>query len=166
MIALTLVSLILAVGGLLLMSRGGVPDSISGMVYSLPVRRRWLWSVWLVAVALTLMVPLMSALGDVAWLGWMTVVCLIGAAVTPVIHKDTHRLHNICGVAAGVLSQICVMILCPWWLLCWFIYVPLIADSMAAFNDSEEMPVVCDGKGVLVSECICAVSLYGSLLCC
>ena len=166
MMILTLISLFLAVGGMVLMTRGGVPDSISGLVYNLPSRRRWLWSGWLVAVALTLMVPLMSALGDFAWLGWLTAVCLIGAAVTPVIHKDTRRLHNICGVAAGVLSQICVMVLCPWWLLCWFIYVPLIAGSMAAFNDSEEMPVVCNGKGVLVSECICAVSLYGSLLCC
>lgn len=166
MIALKIISLILAVGGMVLMSRGGVPDSVSGMVYSLPVRRRWLWSVWMIAVALTLMVPLMTSLGDVAWLGWLTVVCLIGAAVTPVFNRDTRTMHHVYGIAAGVLSQVCVACLCPWWLLCWFIYVPLIAGSMAAFNDSEEMPVVCDGKGVLVSECICAISLYGSLLCC
>ena len=46
---LTLVSLFLAVGGIVLMSRGGVPESVSGLVYNLPVRRRWLWSGWLVA---------------------------------------------------------------------------------------------------------------------
>ena len=162
---LTLISLLLAVVGMVVMLRGGVPDSVSGLVYNLSDTKQWWWSVWLSAVAFTVMVPLMVALGDSTWLGLLTSVCLIGAAVTPVIRKDTRRLHNICGVAAGVLSQFCVMVLCPWWLLCWFIYVPLIAGSMAAFNDSEEMPVVCDGKGVLVSECICAISLYGALLC-
>lgn len=165
MIALTLVSLILAVGGLLLMSRGGVPDSISGMVYNLPERKRWVWSLWLVAVALTLMVPLMSALGDVAWLGWLTVVCLIGAGVTPVINQETWTMHNVCGVAAGVLSQVCVACLCPWWLAVWLLWIPLIAGTMDALNDAEEPPAVCDGKGVLVAEVLCAISLYGSLIC-
>lgn len=165
MMVLTIISLCIAVGGMVLMSRGGVPDSVSGMVYNLPVRRRWLWSGWLVAVALTMMVPLMSALGDVAWLGWLTVVCLLGAAVTPVFNSDTRTMHNICGVAAGVLSQICVMVLCPWWMLVWLIWIPLIAGTMGAYNDAEEMPQVLDWYGVLAAEVMCAVSLYGSLLC-
>ena len=165
MMILALISIFLAVGGMVLMSRGGVPDSISGMVYNLPLRRRWAWSGWLVAVALTLMVPLMSALGDVAWLGWLTVVCLIGAAVTPVFRQDTRTMHNICGVAAGLLSQVCVACLCPWWLTVWLIWIPLVAGTMGALNDAEEMPRVLGGYGVIVAEVMCAVSLYGCLLC-
>jgi hypothetical protein len=166
MIALTIVSLCIAVGGIVLMSRGGVPESVSGLVYNLSERMRWAWSGWLVAVAMTLMVPLMSALGDVAWLGWLTVVCLLGAAVTPVINRDTRTMHNICGVAAGLLSQVCVACLCPWWLACWMVFIPLVAGSMGAYNDSEDVPpAVCDGKGVLVAECICAISLYGAMVC-
>ena len=163
MMILTLVSLCIAVGGMVLMSRGGVPESVSGLVYNLSERMRWLWSGWLVVVALTLMVPLMTALDDVAWLGWLTVVCLLGAAVTPVINRDTRTMHNICGVAAGLLSQVCVACLCPWWLTVWLIWIPLMAGAMAAFNDAER-PVFCDGKGVLVAECVCVVSLYGALV--
>ena len=164
MIAITLISAALAVVGMAVMLKGNIPDSVSGLVYNLSATKQWWWSVWLSAVAITVMVPLMVALGDWAWLGWLTSVCLIGAAVTPVIRSDTRRMHNICGVAAGILSQLCVVVLCPWWLMCWFVFVPLMAGSMAAFNDSEDLPVVCAGKGVLVAECICAVSLYGALV--
>lgn len=62
----------LAIGGVLLMSRGGVPESVSGLVYNLSERMRWAWSGWLLVVALTLMAPLMSALGDAGLLGWLT----------------------------------------------------------------------------------------------
>ncbi len=164
MTVLTLISLLLAVVGMIIMLRGGVPDSVSGLVYNLSDTKQWWWSVWLSAVSLTVMVPLMTALGDFAWLGWLTVVGLIGAAVTPVIRKDTRRLHNICGVAAGLLSQVCVACLCPWWLLCWMVFIPLMAGSMAAFNDSDSVPTFCDGKGVLVSEIICAISLFGAII--
>ena len=64
---MTIISICLVVGGLLLMSRGGVPESVSGLVYNLSKRMRWAWSGWLIAVALTLMVPLMGRLGDVGW---------------------------------------------------------------------------------------------------
>ena len=165
MMILTIVSLCIAVGGIVLMLRGGVPESVSGLVYNLSEKMRWSWSGWLVVVALTLMVPLMSALGDVAWLGWLTVVCLIGAAVTPVFNRDTRTMHYVCGIAAGVISQVCVACICPWWLLVWLIWIPLIAGTMGALNDSEEMPQVLDGYGVLAAEVMCAVSLYGSLLC-
>lgn len=162
---LVLIFLCIAVSGVVLMSKGGVPESVSGLVYNLSERKRWIWSGWLVAVALTLMVPLMSALSDVGWLGWLTVVCLIGAGVTPIINSETRTMHNVCGVAAGLLSQVCVACLCPWWLLIWAIWLPLLAGAMAALNDAEEMPCLLDGYSVLVAECTCAVSLFGSLLC-
>lgn len=164
MMILTLVSLALAVGGIIVMMRGGVPDSISGLVYNLPERKRWVWSGWLISVAASVMVPLMSALDDVAWLGWLTVVCLLGAAVTPVFNRDTRTMHHVCGIATGVLSQVCVACLCPWWLLVWLIWLPLLAGTVAAFNDAEETPYFMDGYGVLVAECVCAVSLYGSMI--
>ena len=161
---LTLVSICLVVGGLLLMFRGGVPESVSGLVYNLSERMRWAWSGWLIAVALTLMVPLMYALDDVAWLGWLTVVCLLGAGY-PMFRDESRHWHKVCAVAAGVLSQVCVACLCPWWLLIWAVWLPLLAGAMAALNDAEEMPCLMAGHSVFVAECTCAISLYGCLLC-
>ena len=164
MMILTLVSICLVVGGLLLMFRGGVPESVSGLVYNLSERMRWAWSGWLIAVALTLMVPLMYALDDVAWLGWLTVVCLLGAGY-PMFRDESRHWHKVCAVAAGVLSQVCVACLCPWWLLIWAVWLPLLAGAMAALNDAEEMPCLMAGHSVFVAECTCAISLYGCLLC-
>lgn len=162
---LTLISLALAVVGMIIMLKGGVPYSVSGLVYNLSDSKQWWWSVWLSAVAISVMVLLMGCLGDLGWVGWLTGICLMGAAVTPIIRKDTRTMHNICGVAAGLLSQVCVTCLCPWWLLVWLVWIPLIAGTMGALDDSEEMPQVLDGYGVLAAEVMCAVSLYGCLLC-
>ena len=163
MTTILIASICLVVGWLLLMSRGGVPESVSGLVYNLSERMRWAWSGWLIAVALTLMVPLMYALDDVAWLGWLTVVCLLGAGY-PMFRDESRHWHKICAVAAGVLSQVCVACLCPWWLLVWTIWLPLLAGAMAALNDAEEMPCLMAGHSVFVAECTCAISLYGCLL--
>lgn len=161
MMILTLISICLVVGGLLLMSRGGVPESVSGLVYNLSERMRWAWSGWLIAVALTLMVPLMSALGDAGLLGWLTTVCLMCAGAT----LNTRALHYFFSAATGGLSQVCVACLCPWWLLIWALWLPLLAGAMAALNDAEEMPCLMAGHSVFVAECTCAISLYGCLLC-
>ena len=158
---MTIISICLAVGGVLLMSRGGVPESVSGLVYNLSERMRWAWSGWLIAVALTLMVPLMGELGDVGWLGWLTVVCLIGAGVTPIVNQETRTVHNLCGIAAGVLSQVCVALVCPYWLLVWTIWLPFLAGAMAAMNDSEEKPTLLNGKAVLFAELTCALNVWG-----
>jgi hypothetical protein len=164
MTILVLISFSLAVVGVVLMSRRELPESVSGMVFGLPVHKRWLWSAWLVAVAMAVMVPLMTALDDAAWLGWLTVVGLVGAAVTPICNGDTQRLHDVFGVSAGVLSQFCVACLCPWWLLVWLLWLPLLAGAMAALNDAKESPRLLGGHGVLAAELTCAVTMYGSLM--
>lgn len=160
---ITIISICLAVGGVVAVMKGGVPESMSGLVYNLSERMRWAWSGWLIAVALTLMVPLMSALGDVGWLGWLTVVCLLGAGY-PMFRDESRHWHKVCAVAAGVLSQVCVSCLCPWWLLIWALWLPLLAGAMAALNDAEKMPCLMAGHSVFVAECTCAISLYGCLL--
>lgn len=156
MMILTIVSLCIAVGGIVLMSRGGVPESVSGLVYNLSERMRWAWSGWLIAVALTLMVPLMSALGDVAWLGWLTVVCLIGAAVTPVFNRDTRTMHHVCGIAAGVLSQVCVACICPWWLLVWPVWLLVFTWKTCGVDSWKH--------AVLWMEMTAAAAVYGALI--
>ena len=156
MMTLTIVSLCIAVGGIVLMLRGGVPESVSGLVYNLSERMRWAWSGWLIAVATTLMVPLMSALGDVAWLGWLTVVCLIGAAVTPVFNRDTRTTHYVCGIAAGVLSQVCVACICPWWLLVWPVWLLVFTWKTCGVDDWKH--------AVLWMEMTAAAAVYGALI--
>lgn len=164
MCILVILSITLTIAGVVGLARKVVPESISGAVWAKSEKLRWAWSWWIACVAFSLMVPLMNALDDVAWLGWLTVVCLLGAGY-PMFRDESRHWHKVCAVAAGVLSQVCVACLCPWWLLIWAVWLPLLAGAVAALNDAEEMPCLMAGHSVFVAECTCAVSLYGCLLC-
>lgn len=68
-----LIPITLTIAGVVGLARKGVPESISGAVWAKAEKLRWIWSWWIACVAFSLMVPLMDALDDVAWLGWLTV---------------------------------------------------------------------------------------------
>jgi hypothetical protein len=76
----------------------GVPESISGAVWAKAENLRWIWSWWMASVTFSLIVPLMDALCDVAWLGWLTVVCLLGAGY-PMFRDESKHWHKVCAVA-------------------------------------------------------------------
>ena len=167
-----LISLGLAVAGMAAMVlAGGVPASVSALVYNLRPRWRWLWSAWLAAVAVTLLVGMTvtcdsrtGAAGAALGVGWLMTVCLVGVATMPLTTVWKQQWHNILGISAGLLSQAVVLLVNAWWLLVWWLMIPLMAGSMAALSEREEQCKVADGKGVLLAELLCAMSLYGCLL--
>ena len=138
--------------------KGELPDSISAMVYDLPRRKQWAWSAWLCMVAALLFEPLISATG---FLGWLTLALLAGAALTPVVNPDTRLWHNVCGIAAGVMSQACVFVACRPWLLLWTAYI-LVAGHLY-LRPEGWLARHTEHKGVCVAEIICTASLLGAL---
>lgn len=138
-----------------------LPDSISAMVYDLPKQQQWLWSAWLCLVAVLLFEPLVQHAGG---LGWLTCVCLFGTALMPLVNTETRKWHYVLAYATGILSQVDVAWVSPWWLVMWLIMVVMVMAAFAGFNDSREIPKVFNGKGVTIAECICFVALVGSLL--
>lgn len=138
--------------------KGELPDSISAMVYDLPRRRQWTWSAWLCAVAILLFGPLVSA---TEFLGWLTLALLAGAALTPVVNPDTRLWHNVCGIAAGVMSQACVVMICPWWLALWLVFLFVLAQLYA--HPDGWLARHTEHKGVCVAEIICTAALMGAL---
>lgn len=164
MTTLVIISLLLAVGGVSAACGGGVPESISSMVYALRKDRQWMWSAWMFAVSILLM-PRLLELAN--WAGWLTIACLVGVAVTPIIKEETRGIHNWLGIAAGVMSQVCVAWICPWWLLLWVIPIYALALDFAKDPLDDDVPVVSDvlgGKGVFVAEVVCMVTLYAGVL--
>lgn len=99
-----------------------LPDSISSMIYALSSKYQWLWSLWIISIAVLLFYPFVSTFGG---LGWLTDVCLIGTGIISLIRTDLLKWHYILGIASGILSQICVffvnMQLLSIWLLALFI---------------------------------------------
>ena len=143
-----------------------VPASISAMVYLLPKGGwQWLWTLWLWAVAFTLAPPLIEAMPD----GWRFIAALMLASLSftaamPLFDQENKKLHYRFAIASGVLSQLCVLILNPLWLLSWLPMLALIVSAFAAHNDEDGIPKVCNGKGVFIAEVACVLLLYAALL--
>lgn len=165
MMTMTITSIVLAVAFLAFAAwrLGGLPESISGTVWALPPGGwRWLWAVWLWAVAITAFAPMVElldahALGIVGFLP-MALLGFVGAM--PLFVAEQRRAHNALGVAAGVASQFGPALLCVEWLYAWWVIPVLLLLS-------ELWPRLDDRlaeRWVLVAECICAATVYGSVL--
>lgn len=164
----TLISLILVVSfvAFVVWKNKELPESISAMVYDLPESMQWAWSTWLFFVALSLFTPMMEVMSEsYQFLGFMMLCCLIGVAITPTIQQETHRWHNIFGVAAGLISQLCVALICPYWLVLWFVpSVMIVCKFLSKNNEDKDDFSFAEEKGVFLAEALCATSLYGCLL--
>lgn len=138
-----------------------LPDSISALVFLLERRWQWVWTLWLFAVALTLAPPLLDAMPD-EWrfVGFLTVGSLLFVAAMPLVRHDENRAHYVLAVAAGVLSQLCVLVLCWPCLLLWGLMVVLLGKATLP---DEQLPWWLDGKLTMVAECICAATVYASV---
>ena len=143
----------------------GLSESVSSTVYVLPERGgwRWLWTIWLWTVTLTLAPALMEALPD-EWriLGFAALVCLGMTGAMPVTMKEHKPWHDIFGVAAGVLSQICVFIICPDWLCVWMAAVFLIGSGYV--QPDGWLGQICKGRQVFIAEAACACGTYGAVM--
>ncbi len=144
-----------------------LPDSISALVYELPRPGQWLWIVWMWAVSLLTCIPLISAMPD-DWriLAFATLACLMLCGAMPI--SDSHvnrRAHNVFGILGGVLSQVCVAILTPCWLLAWIAFVAVYGYDLLPSQNGRIYPSRWyDGKGVFLAEALCVLSLFGSLI--
>ena len=168
MTALVIISLLLAVAFVVLVvwSNRELPDSISALVYSLPKGQQWLWTLWLWAASLLVCIPLIDALPD-AWrfLSFLTLAYLGFTGAMPIIYEQQRTAHNILGTSAGILSQLCVAIISPWWLLLWLLFAGMVAAR--AFPDvawCDRLTRYTLGKEVFVAEAICALAVYGALI--
>ena len=140
-----------------------LPDSISAMVYLLPGRGgwRWLWSIWFIAVDVLTFAPVIEILDShgLGILGFLPMAMLGFVAVWPLFDTEHSRWHYALAIAAGITSQIYVWLISPWWLLSWLL---MLAAWIWTTKDAARTAF--DGKGVLIAESICAVSVWGACL--
>ena len=165
MLTISILLVVLYVGAAI-WKENEIPASVSAMVWILPKGNwRWLWTVWLWAVALTVTPPLIEVMPDyIRSIGFLFGALLLFTGAFPLFDTEHVAYHNILGVVSGIISQICVVFVSPWWLLLWSLMFVLVVGSMAAFNDKEEMPQMLTGKGVFISEAICWMTLNGAIL--
>lgn len=138
-----------------------LPESISAMVYDLSKPWRWIWSVWLATVTVMISPALTAAMPDVWYgiAGHIFIVLLAMTAAMPLLPGYHNKAHYICGIAAGIMSQVCVALICPWWMA-----VLLVFTLLVVTDRTNDIHSILYGKTVFLSECACYVSLVGALL--
>ena len=137
-----------------------IPVSISSLVYLFDGNRKWLWSLWLGIVAFTLAPSLIESMPETwKFMGFLTLLSLVLTAAMPLFDKEHERWHHAFGIAAGVLSQICVLLICPWWLLAWVLFPA--ALWLYYRKDAKYKFLLCYA---FIAECLCALAQYGALL--
>ena len=161
MIILSVLLAVLYVGAAIWALRG-LPVSISSMVYVLPEgAARWLWSLWLIAVDVLTFAPLMDVLDGrgLAVVAFIPMALLAFVAVMPIFMEEHKKAHDIMGVAAGVMSQVCVALICTDWLVVWALFV-FLAGSVYV-QPSGWLGKAINKKTVFVAEAVCYISLIG-----
>lgn len=171
MLTLTIISLLVALAGVgaATYKFWSLPRSISAIVYDIPKRWQWLWTAWLWVVSFTLALPLVEVMPDSYRLvAFLTVAALCFTAAMPLCMPGHERTHHILAIASGVLSQVCVFIVIPWWLTVWLVFVAVVVKVTLDFARKEYTVVddrqLLSGRGVLLLEALCAASTYGMLL--
>lgn len=140
-----------------------LPESLSAMVYLLKGGWRWLWTLWLWTVTLLLLPSLMDALPE-GWgiVGLLTAADLLMVGAMPLFVREHRRYHYGFAVAAGVLSQVCVALICWQWLALWTVII--ILHGLGTTPGTAGVPRWLEGRGTLVAEVICTAAVYGPLV--
>ena len=169
MATLVLISILLsALGvGLATWKKRELPDSLSALVYDLPTKQQWMWTLWMWAMAVTVGIPLIDRMDGsmFQFLAFFTMVSLVLCGAIPIVRNERNTVHYGLAIVAGVSSQLCVVLIEPLWLL--VLPVVLAFVAVAAFVQKPWAEWVwqrISGKGVLLLEAVCAMSLFGCLL--
>lgn len=142
-----------------------LPKSISAMVYDLPNGGlKWLWTIWVWVISV-FTAPSLFELLDAKGLGFVglfTIGSFLMAGAIPLFQESERKWHNIFATAGWILTQVCTIIICPWWMLVWLLFIALMVAVMV--KGYSGILRYLEGKWVFVSEIICSLSLIGAIL--
>lgn len=168
MLALLIASILLTVllVGIAVRWKRELPESISAMVYLLPHNLQWLWIVGMWVVTLLTAPALLEAMpADKQYVAFAAIVPLMFVGAMPLVADEPNTAHYVLAIASGVLTQVCVLILCPALLICWVVVPWLFLNRMAAEYPFEKRIVeITAGKMVFVTECVCWFTLNASVI--
>ena len=170
MTTLAIITLLLTIAGVgvAIFKNKELPESISGLVYDLPKKLQWLWTLWIWAITVTLAFPLMDATkgNTFQFLAFFLIASLGFCGAIPLVAGEKNRAHYALADIAGILSQLCVIIINPEWLKVWAWWIPL-SFCIIFFDEKPwwwKIEDVIEGKGMMLVELTAALALYAALL--
>lgn len=169
MITLFIIAILLMVLyiGITIWKKKELPKSISHMVYDLPKGGwRWLWTIWLWSVVICVAPSLIEALSGSSFqfVGFLTIASLLFIGAMPLFDTDHLKWHNALAITGGIGSQICTILICPWWMLLWVIMIVFMGGAFCAFNDNKGCYRFIDGKGIFITEILCSTTVIAAII--
>ncbi len=155
------VLLVILFVGITICAERKLPDSISALAYLIPKKGVWIWTLWLWAVTFLILPSLMEAMPEhLTFIGFLCMGSLAFCGAMPLIKNEKNTAHYVFAIIAGILTQVCVTIISPWWLAAWPIYVSMVYLPNYPWNIEKHIA----GKGVFLIECVCWLTLTGCLI--
>lgn len=167
MIKMVIVSVLLAVVGIALAiwRERRLSESISGMVFTLKGNWRWLWTIWMWAVTFCIGIPTIEVLnGDVEFLGFLMMGSLMFVGAMPLFELESKKEHYFFAAIGGLLSQVCVAMISPWWLFTWLAFAALLEVIARDYSKKDYREHWYDHIGCFLCEVICYVALVGAMV--
>jgi len=169
MVILVLISIVLAVAGIAVATwkKKELPESISAMAYELSPKMQYAWTAWMWGMTFPLL-PVMLVKMPEPWgvVAFLWVICLMFCGAMPLADVNTRKWHYVLSITGGLLSQVCVWLICPWWLLLWTVLVVLAGILIIGYDKPwvQKIDTLLAGKGVLILEAIAMLTVWGCLL--
>lgn len=168
MTVLLIISILLVVSfvGTAIWKMKGLPESISAMVNIFEGAWKWLWSIWLMAVAICTFAPVIDVLDQkgLGIFGFFPMGLLGFVAAMPIFDTDHKNVHDVLGIVAGFLSQVAVVIMCPLWLFAWSLFVFLMGSVYV--QPKGWLARAVQGKWTFVAEVVCWMAVVGAAMTC
>lgn len=165
MTTMLILSILLAASfvGVAIWRKRKLPVSISSLVYLFEGNYRMIWTVWMWAVALLTAPALIDAMPeDFKFVGFLTIASLVFTGAMPLFMEDNKKMHFFFAYTAGILSQLCVVMICPWWLGVWMVFAFLMGSIYV--QPWGDIAKIVEHKGAFIAEMCCAASLWGCLI--
>ena len=133
MLALYSALFILASYTIAVVVRWGIPKSLSRTFFS--IKNKWIFSAVIAASFGLAFSPIMDILPLMwQWLGFLTVAGGMFVAFAPNLEDDLEELVHMGGaITLGLSSQGIVIVLSPWLLLLWVVWIPFASGDCRIF---------------------------------
>lgn len=113
--------------------RWGVPHSLSRTFFS--IERKWIFSAVVATSAGLLMSPLMEILPEAfQWLGFLTCAGCLFVSFAPNLDDELEETAHMAGaITLGLASQGIVLVLHPWLMFLWVLWIPFVSGKSRVF---------------------------------
>jgi len=141
---------------------GELPGSVSTSVFTMPRRKRYVWTAMLWLSTYTLTPALFQVVpGNHVYAAHAFATSVLLAGLFPIFKRSISRGFMTLVSSAWCFSQVCVALLCPWLLLMW----PVVAIVLfVLYMMEDDLPAALRGKGVFLAESMCYVTLFMSII--